>query len=156
RFKLPYSEQFNIGVQHELARNHVLSVDFLYNHGLHQGFLGQDLECRRCASTLNKAAALAKINAVTGGTSVSAYLATHPGTKISKFGLNSDTVFQGRTPDPTSAFTETQTINFTRARIVTDGGFAKYRALNVKLKGRFGGAHFFNTLKDTEYTVSYA
>jgi hypothetical protein len=47
-------------------------------------------------------------------------------------------LYQGRTPDPNASDPIIRATNFTRARIVTDGGFSKYRALNVKLRGRFG------------------
>lgn len=155
KFKLPYATQFNIGFERELTKNNVLSVDFLFNHGVHQGFLSQDFECRRCANTLNAAAAQAKVNSVLGGMTVDQWIAVHPGKTITSFGLNSDSIFQGRTPDPAAADPIIQTTNFLRATIVGDGGFAKYRALNVKLRGRLNQT-FLHALKNSVYQLSYA
>jgi hypothetical protein len=157
KFKLPYATQVNFGFERELSKNNVLSVDFLFNHGVHQGFLGQDFECRRCANTLNVAKAQAKVNAVLGGQTVDQWLANpaNAGKTITAFGLNSDSIFQGRTPDPTASDPIIQTTNFIRARIVGDGGFAKYRALNVKLRGRLNQT-FLHALKNSVYQFSYA
>jgi hypothetical protein len=155
KFKLPYATQFNIGFERELTKNNVLSVDFLFNHGVHQGFLSQDFECRRCANTLNVAAAQAKVNAVLGGLTVDQWIAAHPGRTITSFGLASDSIFQGRTPDPAASDPIIQTTNFLRANIVGDGGFAKYRALNVKLRGRLNQT-FLHALKNSVYQFSYA
>src|SRR5213593_2231847 len=55
--KIPYSLQFNIGVQRELARGTVLSVDYVRNHGIGLPMLYADYERRRDAATLNVAAA---------------------------------------------------------------------------------------------------
>jgi Carboxypeptidase regulatory-like domain len=157
KFKLPYSTQFNIGFERELTKNNVLSVDFLFNHGVHQGFLGQDFECRRCANTLNVAAAQAKAASVLGGQTVDQWIANpaNAGKTITAFGLASDSIFRGRTPDPAASDPIIQTTNFLRARMVGDGGFTKYRALNVKLRGRLNQS-FFHSLKNSVYQLSYA
>lgn len=155
KFKIPYATQINFGIQRELTPNHMISVDFMENHGVHQGFLGQDLECRRCASTLNPAAAQAAIAgalATNGWASIDQAIAS--GATIADFGLASDTVFQGRTPDPTSPFPIIQTTNFLRARIVTDGGFSKYLAMQVRLRGRFQN-HFHGFVHNGNYQFGY-
>jgi hypothetical protein len=154
KFKIPYSNQINFGVQHQIAPNHLLSVDFLENLGVHQGFLGQDYECRRCASTLDAAAAQAKVNTVLNGMTVDQWIAAHPGKTITSFGLASDTIWPGRTPDPTSQYPLIQTTNFLRARIVTDGGFTKYLAMQVKLQGRLG--QHWGFIHNGDYLIGYA
>lgn len=139
QFKAPYALQFNLGVQREIRSGTVISADYIYNHGIGLPFLGVDFERRRDASTLNVANAQAKINSVLGGMTMDDYVAANPG-GIANFGLASDSVFQGLTP------------NFTRARLF-QGGFTKYRALQVNLTGRVGS---FMKLRQTQYTISYA
>ena len=138
RFKIPYATQINFGVQRQLWQNNLLSVDFIEVHGVHQGFLGQDFECRRCASTFNAANAAAILAA--GGT-------------LDDLAQDSG-AFPGRTPDPTSQFPVIQTTNFLRARIVTDGGFSKYLAMQVRFKGRVQN-HFHNFIHNGDYSIGY-
>src|SRR5438093_722687 len=137
RFKIPYSTQMNLGFQREIKPGHVLSADFVYNHGVGLPFLGEDRECRRCAKTLNVAAAQAQVNSVLNGMTVDQWIAANPGATIGAFGLASDSIFQGLTPDPNSPYSETQTINFRRARIMTDGGFTKYKGVQIQMRGQF-------------------
>ncbi len=156
KFKIPYAIQFNIGFQHEIKKGHLLTADFLYNHGVHQGFLGVDYECRKCANTLNAAraqTAIANALADNGWASIDAAIAA--GATMADFNVTGDSVFQGRTPNAASPYTETQTINFRRARIMTDGGFTKYRGLQVRLQGNFG-AEKFRVLRHAQYQLSYA
>ena len=155
RFKIPYSVQMNIGVQHEIRPGHVLSVDFLYNHGVGLPFLGEDLECRRCANTLNAAAAQAQVNEVLSGLTVDQWIAANPGSTISDFGLASDSIFQGLTPDPNSSYPETQSLNFLRARVMTNGGFSRYMGLQTRLTGRLGHEHG-PLLKNLQYVGTWA
>src|SRR5205823_4880339 len=49
QFKAPYSIQANIGVQHEVRPGTVISVDYLFNHGIGLPFLLPDFERRRDA-----------------------------------------------------------------------------------------------------------
>jgi carboxypeptidase family protein/TonB-dependent receptor-like protein len=140
QFKTPYSIQANVGVQHELRPGTVLSVDYIFNHGVGLPFNLVDFERRRDAGTLNVAAARTKINSVLGGQTVDQYIASHPSSTIATFGLATDTIYQGLTS------------NFLRARFF-QGGFTKYRALQVNLRGRVGN---FMKLRDTQYSISYA
>jgi hypothetical protein len=140
QFKTPYAIQANIGVQHELRPGTVLSVDYIFNHGVGLPFNLVDFERRRDAGTLNVAAARTKINGILNGQSVDQYIAGHPSATIATFGLANDTIFQGLTP------------TFLRARFF-QGGFTKYRALQVNLHGRVGN---FMKLRDTQYSISYA
>ncbi len=43
-FRVPYSEHVNIGVQHQIMKDFVLSADFVYRHFLHLGMYGIDQE----------------------------------------------------------------------------------------------------------------
>jgi len=141
QFKVPYAIQANIGVQHEIKAGTVISVDYVFNHGVGLPFLLPDFERRRDAATLDVAAAQARINTVTGGMSVSDWLAANPGATMNKFRfLNSDAYFTGLTPD------------FVRARFL-QGGFTKYQGLQVNLRGR---QHNFWKFRDPMYNISYA
>ena len=140
QFKVPYALQFNIGIQHELHPGTVLTVDYIYNHGIGLPYMGVDFEQRRAASTLNVGNATTQVNKVLAGASVDQYIASHPSATIKSFGLATDAIFQGKTP------------YYTRARLF-QGGFTKYRALQANLTGRVGD---FMRLHDTQYTVSYS
>ena len=154
RFKIPYSTQMNLGFQREIKPGHVLSADFVYNHGVGLPFLGEDRECRRCAKTLNVAAAQAQVNSVLNGMTVDQWIAANPEATIGAFGLASDSIFQGLTPDPNSPYSETQTINFRRARIMTDGGFTKYKGVQIQMRGQF--RDHGRLLHDAKYITSWA
>jgi len=154
QFKIPYSVQMNIGMQREIKRGHVISADFLYNHGVGLPFLGEDLECRRCAKTLNVAAAQSQANSFLQYCNVAtidqAIQLCSPSPDpvtglpkpfvpaISNFGLAGDSIFQRLTPDPNSPYPETQSINFLRNRVMTRGGFTKYKGLQVRMTGHLG------------------
>jgi len=157
KFKIPYSVQSNIGFQHEIFPGHVVSADFLVNHAVGLPFLGEELECRRCASTLNVARATAQVNSVlaaAGVPTVAAYIAANPTRTITSFGLASDSIYRGLTPNPSSSFTTIQTTDFLRARIMTRGGFSKYKALHVKATGRLRDKLYF--IKNMNYIFSWA
>lgn len=141
RYKFPYSNQYNIGVEREVKPGHVFTADFLYNHGFHMPLLLQDLECRRCANTLNVANAQTQVASVLNGLNFDQYMAANPGATIADFGLARDSVFQGRTPDPNASDPILQTTNFLRARVMLGGGVSTYTGLNMKLSGHLGG-HF--------------
>lgn len=140
-FKIPYSMQFNIGFQHEVWPGHVLSVDYIRNRAVGLPYLLRDYELRRDASTLDVAAARARVNTVLGGLSVDQWIAANPGRTITSFGLASDTYFKGKTSE------------LIRARIMT-GGFSTYSALQVKLQGRTSQS--FLKMSGLEYQLSYA
>lgn len=140
QFKAPYALQWNIGVQRELRPGTVLTVDYLYNHGVGLPFTFPDFERRRDAGTLNVAAATTKVNSVLKGQTVDQFIAANPKATIATFGLANDTIFQGLTS------------NILRARFF-QGGFTKYQALQANIVGRFAGAGWF---KDSSYNLSYS
>jgi hypothetical protein len=43
-FKVPYSEHFSIGAQHQISNDFVISADFVYRHFVHNQLYGIDLE----------------------------------------------------------------------------------------------------------------
>lgn len=158
-FKIPYSMQYNIGFQREVKTGHILTVDFLYNHGYHLPFLGVDLECRRCANSLNPAAAQSKVDGVLGGLTADEWIAANPGSNISAFGLASDSIFPGRTPDPTSSYAEIRDTNFLVNRTMLNGGVTAYTGVHINLRGQFG-QHFtlgeHSLIKNMFYHTSWA
>jgi hypothetical protein len=167
KYKIPYSLQWNIGMQREIKPGTVFTADLLINHGVHVGNIGNDFECRRCANTLNKTAAATKIGGIIGtaaapgspawSSAVDAWIAAHPGKTISSFGLASDSIYQGRTPDPSATDPIIQSTNFIRARIMDGGGFSLYKGLQMSLKGRIGQEGILHGgLKNGFYQVSYA
>jgi hypothetical protein len=139
-FRIPYAMQFNIGVQRELKPGTVLSIDYLYNHGVGLPFFIVDKELRRDASTLNVANASAQVNKVLAGLTMDQWIAANPTKTISSFSLISDSIFMGLYSD------------MNRMRL-WDGGFTKYSALQVNLRGAERAVWKF---KDVGYTVSWA
>lgn len=148
-YEIPYSMQFSIGVQRELWPNHVLTVDYVRNRGVGLPFLLGEFERRRSARTLNAAAARSRVTGLLAGSTLDQFIAARAGrglsTNIGTFGLASDAIFTGLTP------------NITRARLLT-GGFSLYQALQVKMDGRLGGGDRgkFNPIRGLGYTISYA
>jgi hypothetical protein len=43
-FRVPYSEHFSIGAQHQISNNFVISADFVFRHFLHNELFGVDVE----------------------------------------------------------------------------------------------------------------
>jgi Carboxypeptidase regulatory-like domain len=156
-YKIPYSMQFTIGVQRELWPNQVLTVDYVRNRGVGLPFLMGEFERRRAARTLNAAAARSQVTGFLTdscqGRSISQAISIgcldengdtfFP--TIADFGLASDSVFRGLTP------------NITRARLLT-GGFSLYQGLQARLEGRFGKVSDspYNPVRGLSYTISYA
>jgi carboxypeptidase family protein len=161
-YRIPYAMQFNIGVQHELAKNHVISIDYIRNRGVGLPFMLVDNEFRRDASFFNEAAARtslgarlgvapAAVNPDTIAGFIAARTAAGLSTNIGTFNLaNSDTIWPGLTATNL------------RARLV-QGGFSLYQGLQVQLTGRSGseGLSFLSIgehrlLREVNYTISYA
>lgn len=150
-YRIPYAMQFNIGIQHQLARNQILSVDYVRIRGVGLPFVLVDNEHRFAANYFNAAAALARRDrflARNGFANVDQAIAA--GATIVDFGMVSDAVFTGVTP------------NILRARLI-QGGFTLYNGLQVKLDGRLAGeppAPFRLAgralIKDARYVISYA
>jgi hypothetical protein len=140
QFKMPYSLQFNIGVQRELKPGTVVTADYVDNHGVGLPLMQVDYEGRRDASTFNATAARTQVNRVLAGKSVDEYLAANPSATIGAFGLINDTIWPGATPDFLSA-------NFVA------GGFTRYRALQIGLRGSRAS---LGPLRDASYLAGYA
>jgi hypothetical protein len=160
-YRIPYSMQFNIGVQRELAKNTVLSVDYVRIRGVGLPFMLIDNERRRDAAFFNEAAARSSLGTRLGvapgavnPTTIAAFIAARTAagqsTNIGTFSLANDTIWPGVSPD------------LTRARLI-QGGFSLYNGLQVQLNGRMTkenmsmlaiGDHAL--LHGVDYTISYA
>jgi len=119
----------------------MLTVDYVRNHAVGLPFLEVDYEQRRDASTLNVSAAKAKVASVLAGRTVDQWIAANPGKTISSFGLATDTIFAGKTPE------------LIRARIMS-GGYSLYSALQAKLVGRLTDKLWL--FRNMSYQASYA
>jgi hypothetical protein len=160
-YRIPYSMQFNIGVQREVAKNTVLSVDYVRIRGVGLPFMLVDNERRRDAAFFNEAAARtsignrigvasANVNPQTIGNFIAARTAAGLSTTIATFSLANDDIWPGVSPD------------LLRARLV-QGGFSLYNGLQVQLNGRFAkdGMSFLHLgdrqlIHGVDYTISYA
>lgn len=140
QFKAPYALQFNIGAQHEIRPGTVIAADYIYNHGIGLPFMGVDFEHRQAANTLNVDNARGQLDSVLNGLTVAQYMAANPGATIADFGMVNDNTFQGLYP------------GWRRARLF-QGGFTKYRALQISLRGKSGQWRGFGL---PSYSVSYA
>jgi hypothetical protein len=152
--------QFNIGVQRELAKNTVLSVDYVRIRGVGLPFMLVDNERRRDAAFFNEAAARtslgtrlgiapAAVNPAAIQTFINNRTAGGLATNIGTFALANDTIWPGVS-------------NLTRARLI-QGGYSLYNGLQVQLNGRFGreGMGWMSVgdrqlLNGIDYTISYA
>ena len=157
-YKIPYSMQFNIGVQRELLKGHVLAVDYVRQRGVGLPLQLADYEARRDARFFNEAAVRASIATRIGVTpaqvnpaTIQAFINSRPAgsTSISTFALANDTNFPGKS-------------DLTRARLVV-GGFSLYQGLQVSLNGRFAEDNLSflsigdrSLIKGLTYTVGYA
>ncbi|MFN2530811.1 MAG: carboxypeptidase regulatory-like domain-containing protein [Pyrinomonadaceae bacterium] len=159
-YRIPYSMQFNIGLQRELAKSTVLSVDYVRIRGVGLPFMLVDNERRRDAAFFNEAAARSSIGTRIGvapanvnPTTIAAFLAARSAsglsTNIGTFNLANDTIWPGVS-------------DLTRARLI-QGGFSMYNGLQIQLNGRMArdtmsflsiGDH--RLLHGVDYTVSYA
>jgi hypothetical protein len=123
QFKIPYSLQFNIGIQQELARGVVLTADYVRNRAVGLPMIYADFDKRRSAESLNVAAARTQQNRVLGGLTVDQWIAANPTKTIGSFGLINDTIWPGLNP------------NYFRAEFNV-GGFSTYDALQFQLTAR--------------------
>lgn len=139
QFKIPYALQFNIGVERQLTRGMVLSADYVENRAVGLPLVAVDFERRLDAYTLNAAAAQARLNTVLAGRTIDQWIAANPSGNISAFRMATDAIFAGVTPD------------YVRA-LFAEGGFARYRALQLGLRGHKGAA---GPLKDLDVAASY-
>ena len=159
-YRIPYSMQFNGGVQRELAKNTVLSVDYVRIRGVGLPFMLVDNERRRDAAFFNEAAARTSIGARIGVAPaavspqtiqnfINARTALNLATNIGTFSLANDTIWPGAS-------------DLIRARLI-QGGFSLYNGLQVQLNGRFSqdGMSFLSIgdhrlVHGVDYTISYA
>ena len=139
QYKIPYSLQFNLGVQRGLGRETLLAVDYVHNHAVGLPRLTPDLERGRDSEFLNVEAARAQINRVLADRNVDDWIAAVPGRNISAFNLITDSIWPGRFPD------------FLYANFYV-GGFSTYRALQVSFRGR---ASRFGPLRDAVWFTAY-
>ena len=159
-FKIPYSMQFNIGFQRELARGHVLSVDYVRQRGVGLPYMLFDYEERRDARYFDRdeaVGAIAGFLADCGQATITAAINFGCGEgkdqffpTIADFGLANDDVWPGRTDQNL------------RARLLR-GGFSLYQGVQVSLNGRFADDWFdrfsigeSNILRGMSYTIAYA
>ena len=157
-YKIPYSIQMNIGFQHEIAKNHVLSVDYVRQKGIGLPLMLRNAEDSWDSRFMNETAVRNSIATRIGTTAanvnpatIGSWLATQPATvSIATFALTSESMWTGRTP------------NVTRARLVS-GGFSLYQGIQVSMTGRFGGNTFeklaiggHELFKGMNYTIAYA
>jgi hypothetical protein len=163
-YRIPYSMQFNIGVQRQIAKNTILSVDYVRIRGVGLPFMLVDNEFRRDARFFNAGAVPGRIGAalaLNGVGSIDELIALgafvdpddpaqgRRPANIADLNLANDTVWPGFS-------------DLTRARLI-QGGFSLYNALQVQLNGRFGsdGLSFLDMgghrlLRGVDYTLSYA
>jgi hypothetical protein len=139
QYCIPYSLQFNIGLQHELWPETVLTIDYVHNHGVGLPVLSPDFERRRDAGYLDITAARNQVERMLRGRSVDDWIAANPAASIASFGLINDTIWPGRNPD------------FLAAHFVT-GGFSRYRGLQISIKGRQAR---ILSMKDLGYVLAY-
>lgn len=158
-YRTPFSWQFNAGVQRELSRGTVLSVDYVRNVGLHF-LLGYDTNHLGDARFLNKTAALNAIGATNAGFGCPAGTAgigcaIAAGASIVDYannGLDSGTTFLsafpaslfGLTPDTGAAFPGINP-NLGENQMLFPIGRSVYNALQVSLRSNlerpFPGVH---------------
>jgi hypothetical protein len=159
-YRIPYSMQFNAGVQRELAKNTVISIDYVRIRGVGLPFMLVDNERRRDAAFFNEAAARSSIgtrigvapgavNPQTIQNFINARTAGGLSTTIATFSLANDTIWPGVS-------------DLVRARLI-QGGFSLYNGLQIQLNGRFGqeGMSFLSIgdrrlVQGMDYTISYA
>jgi hypothetical protein len=152
--------QFNFGVQREIAKNTVLSVDYVRIRGVGLPFMLIDNERRRDSAFFNEAAARtsignrigvapANVNPQTIQNFLNARAAAGLTTTIGTFSLANDTIWPGVS-------------DLVRARLI-QGGFSLYNGLQVQLNGRFDSDSMsFLSIGDRrllhgmDYTISYA
>ena len=143
-YKIPYGMQFNIGVQRELFKGHVLSVDYVRHRGVGLPIMLADLERRRDSQFFNAAAALSNRNSfladcgratVDDAINLGCIDGSHPG--IADFGVSGGGVWPGlgyvlpvSGPNP----------NLTRARVMV-GGFSLYQGIQGFAQWKNGRGH---------------
>ena len=158
-FSTPYSFHFNAGVQHELHRGLVLSVDYLFHRGVHS-LLARDFNRIGAADTLSVPNALAIMDglhaslgcspgqsgvdcAVAAGATISDYGAFGLGIcEWASPGSQNRCAFPGMNP------------NFNVMRILGTQGKSSYKALQVQVRG--GLPDLGKAVQDWTVVASYS
>ncbi len=160
-YRIPYSMQFNVGVQRELAKNTVISVDYVRIRGVGLPFMLVDNERRRDAAFFNETAARTSLGTRLGiapgavnPTTIQNFINTRTAgglaTNIGTFALANDTIWPGAS-------------DLIRARLI-QGGYSLYNGLQVQLNGRFSKEGMLSNfsigdrqlINGMDYTISYA
>lgn len=148
-YRTPLSYQMNVGVQHEVFKNTVVSADYLRNIGLHT-LLAIDNNFDGDSRFLDKAGALSAISATnsakgcgTGTNAASINCAIAAGALIGDYannGLTSGTLFTGGTPvgGPGIVAFPGKNPNFGIVQLLEPIGRSVYNALQLELKSDVG------------------
>jgi hypothetical protein len=161
-YRSPFSIQMNIGVQRQIGRGSVLTVDYIRNVGLHY-LIGYDTNRVGAARTLNVNNAQAAIAATNGSfgcapdfTPGSIDCAIVNGATIADYannGLDSGTVFAAGFPCPDCAFPGLDS-NLGENQMLFPMGRSVYNALQVQLKSDL--EHPLSGIKRMSLITSYA
>jgi len=167
-YTTPYSLQFNAGIQRELRKGTVLTVDYVRNVGLHY-LIGVDTNHTGDASTLNTNAALNAINATNAhfgcpNGSAGIDCAILAGAKITDYasrGLDSGRAFLagfpavafGLTPDTGAAFPG-RNPNVGENQMLFPIGRSVYNGLQISLKSQLD--HPMRGINHADLTISYS
>ena len=168
KYKTPSAYQMNIGIQHQIGRNTVVSVDYLRNMGVHF-LIGIDENHTGDVSHFNKAAAAAAVAATVAAcdaTSVNGAIAACPGlhpatatapvggATIADFASNGlDSIGdQGGAPNPSIAFPGIDP-SFGLTSFLTPGGRSVYNALAITVTQR--AVHPMPGVASVNLTASY-
>ncbi len=163
-YRSPYSIQMNVGIQRQLGRATVLTVDYVRNVSLHY-LLGIDVNHVGAARTLSVPNAQAAISATnrdfgcgTGFNSASIDCAIRNGATIADYagnGLDSGTVFNAGFPCPTCAFPGLNP-NLGENQMLMSIGRSVYNAFQVSLRSNLDhplpGLHHLSLL--SSYSLS--
>ncbi len=141
-YRSPYAVQMNVGIQRQLGRGSVLTVDYVRNVSLHY-LLGIDVNHVGAARTLNVPNAQAAISATNsafgcgaGFDSASITCTINAGASISDYannGLDSGVQLAGGFPCPTCAFPGLNP-NLGQNQMLFPSGRSVYNALQVSLR----------------------
>lgn len=163
-YRTPFSEQMNIGIQHELRKGTVLTVDYVRNVGLHS-LLAHDLNFVGDARTLNVDAAANAISAtnaafscpdVTCAINAGATMADYASNGLDSgnsylFGLPASLF--GLTPETGAAFPGFDA-NIGQNNMLFPEGHSVYNALQTSLRSELTSPT--RAVKHLNLTVSYS
>ena len=168
KYKTPSAYQMNIGIQRQIAKNTVISVDYLRNVGLHfligidQNQTGDVRHFNKQAATAAVAATVAACGTQSVDEAIIACPGLHPasatspvkGAVIGDFAANGlDSIGdQGGAPNPSVAFGGIDP-KFGLASFLTPGGRSDYNALAITVTQR--SLHPMRGIASTDLTASY-